>query len=482
MNKPKIIFRADGNSNIGLGHVSRCCALADMLKDDFEIFFYTRKTSTQIIDDIKKYCTDVFILNDDTTYNEEALLFAGQLKDDEIVVLDGYNFDTAYQKAIKAKGCRLVCIDDIYAYHFVADVVINHAPGVDVKKYSTEPYTQLYLGAEYVLLKKEFLKEALKTDKNFDAEQSPVLICLGGADPKNFTLQTLEEVLKIFPQKKINVVVGVAYIHLTELQNLAEINDQIKLHQNIAAEEVLLLMRESHIAITSASTTALEYCCVKGILFLKCIADNQKNIYHALIEKNCAYPFEEFKENFPLKNLEANQEILIDGKSSNRLLKIFSALHVSHSLVLNTATYNDVKTYFDWANDPEVRSQSYNVDLIKFDDHQKWFQQKLSSKHSVLNIFKAQNTNIGQVRFDILKNKTALIDYSVDKNFRGAGIGTKMLEMAIKKFKEKFPVSLIAHVNVKNVASIKIFEKLKFKVTGQMNRNNNTFIIYEREL
>ena len=36
MIKKKVVLRADGNSKIGLGHVYRLLALAEMLKEDFE--------------------------------------------------------------------------------------------------------------------------------------------------------------------------------------------------------------------------------------------------------------------------------------------------------------------------------------------------------------------------------------------------------------------------------------------------------------
>ena len=35
----KLIFRADGNAQIGLGHVMRCLALADMLQGGFSMQF-----------------------------------------------------------------------------------------------------------------------------------------------------------------------------------------------------------------------------------------------------------------------------------------------------------------------------------------------------------------------------------------------------------------------------------------------------------
>ncbi len=38
-NKPKIYFRADGNATMGLGHVIRSLALAEMSNDIFDCHF-----------------------------------------------------------------------------------------------------------------------------------------------------------------------------------------------------------------------------------------------------------------------------------------------------------------------------------------------------------------------------------------------------------------------------------------------------------
>ena len=183
----------------------------------------------------------------------------------------------------------------------------------------------MYLGTEYVLLKKIFLDEALKP-KSFNANNSAILICLGGADPNNITKQALEEIMNLFPEKNINVVVGAAYVHASSLQKICTLNKLVSLHVNIQPEEMLLLMQQSHMAVTSASTTALEYCCVKGNLFLKLTAENQKNIYHSLIQKKCAYAFEEIKQRDFNNDIISNQYNLIDGKSKERLLKIVNNL------------------------------------------------------------------------------------------------------------------------------------------------------------
>ena len=483
MGKKKVIIRVDGSSEIGLGHISRCCALAEMLKDNFDIFFYTRATSEAIINDIKKYCAEVFLLNKNISYEEEASQWISNLDEENIIVLDGYNFNTSYQQQIKNKGCKLVCIDDIHAYHFVADIVINHAPGITKRIYSSEPYTKFYLGTDYVLLKNFFLDEALKPQKTFNVHESPVLICLGGADPNNFTQQVLQEILHLFPSAKINVIVGAAYKHLSELYKLINTNNCIALHQIIQAKEMLMLMQQSHIAITSASTTALEYICVKGNLFLKCIADNQEDIYQSLIEKKCAYPFESLKENFHSNITIPYQHKLIDGRSNERLLKVFLALTTHLKLTISIASEEDVNTYFLWANDPEVRVQAYNTTSIQFNDHKNWFARKLNSENSKLYIFKFSNERIGQVRFDISKDRTALISYSIDKNFRGRGLAKKMLHTAIKKLiKESGITCFLAHVKSDNVPSIKVFENINFTIIDEVIDNNRKFYVYQYNL
>lgn len=328
MSRPrkKILLRADGNSSIGLGHVARCCALAQMLTNDFDCYFYIRKTSKEVIEDIQRYCVDVVELDDSISYEEEAAIWSSKLNKEEIVVLDGYNFNTQYQSRIKSQGCKLVCIDDIYAYHFVADAVINHAPCISKENYSSEPYTRVYVGTEYVLLKKHFLNKASVAKKKLELTSSPILICLGGADPQNRTLSVINEIQKSLPDKKIIVVVGAAYGYTASLEKYCADNSNVSLLVNIPSEELMCTMEKAHVAVTSASTIALEYICVKGNLFLLQTANNQKNIYESLIEKKCAYPFDLLKDNHNSSANIHNQYSLIDGKSDERILEIFSGL------------------------------------------------------------------------------------------------------------------------------------------------------------
>ena len=315
---PKIYIRADGNSEIGLGHVIRSLALAEMLKEDFSCVFATRYLTDYIHAEASKICDNVIKLPESEEHFEA---FLSCLSGDEIVVLDNYFFATDYQKAIKSKGCKLVYIDDIHAQHFVADVVINHAGGINRKKYLTEPYTQLYLGPEYALIRPEFLKRKSKKDS------FSMLICFGGADKHNATieaLQLLED--KQFPHH-CHVVIGDAFLHQQTLDKFIEISKlKIYVHKNLSALKMAELMSECGYAICPPSTVSYEYLSVRGgELYLKVIADNQKDLCDFYIENGIGVNY----ENYPVQKSYFNQKLiqnLFSGKSKKNLIKIFYEL------------------------------------------------------------------------------------------------------------------------------------------------------------
>ena len=61
MIKPKVYIRADGNSEIGLGHVIRSLALAEMLKDEFCCIFVTRFLTDYINTEACKACSGIIL-------------------------------------------------------------------------------------------------------------------------------------------------------------------------------------------------------------------------------------------------------------------------------------------------------------------------------------------------------------------------------------------------------------------------------------
>ena len=321
MTKPKIYIRADGNLEIGLGHVIRSLALAEMLKEDFDCIFATRFLTDYIHTEALKICVDVINLPE-TDGHFDA--FLSILPEEATVVLDNYFFDTDYQIAIKNKGCKLVCIDDIHDRHFVADVVINHAGGVPNTSYSIAPNTCLYLGTDYALLRPEFL------NRNGKGKGSALLVCLGGADGGNVTLQILKLLEdKQFPHQ-CYVVIGDAFQSqedLIEFQQASKL--KIAILKNLTAQEMAHVMFKCNYAICPPSTVSFEYLSLRGgELYFKLTADNQNDIYAYFVKNRIAFDISELFVLDPLKVQQCieTQRKYFDGQSGKRINNIFKSL------------------------------------------------------------------------------------------------------------------------------------------------------------
>ncbi|WP_299824488.1 UDP-2,4-diacetamido-2,4,6-trideoxy-beta-L-altropyranose hydrolase [uncultured Pontibacter sp.] len=467
--RTRIIFRADGNSQIGLGHVVRSLALAQMLRHDFECVFAIQAPSQELQEQIKDVCEGVIILpachHDEERFIHELDAY---IAEDVLVVLDGYNFNTAYQQSVKRKGCQLFCIDDIHSYTFVADVLLNQAGGVDAAKYKTASYTKLLLGPTYALLRTPFL-EAAKSERVLPAGAVRVFLNLGGADPQNHTLQIARELESIQSINKVEIIVGSAYQHLPELQNWLHQNPKYSLHQNLSAEQMCELMQNCVLAVTSASGVAYEYASVGGLLFILQTADNQEGLYTYLTQNGIAQKYEQLQESIKtdltitFAQAVKTQRQHFDGKSDERLLQVFHNMALATSIRMREATEDDLLLLFDWANDPEVRKHSFNPNPILLESHTRWLHTKLEDKQTKLYIAETDGEPAAHIRFELLNGK-AVISYLISDGFRGKGLGHVVLQKGVAKLLQQTPeLNLVEGlVQQENMASVRAFEKAGF--------------------
>lgn len=326
----KICFRADAGYGIGYGHFIRTLALADMMKDDFDCTFYTSQPNDYQIDQMQEVCPYV-TLKEESKFED----FLAQLCGTEIVVLDNYFYTTDYQCEIKKKGCKLVCIDDMHDKHYVADAVINHAPGTTAAQYSCEDYTKLYLGPEYVLLRKEF-RAATHSYTSFK-EKKNVYVCFGGSDELNFTQKACEIILNYVP-RHIDVVVGGAYNFYNHLVEFAKGKD-ISIYRNASPELMVSLLQEACLAVVPDSMVFFEACCLRRPIICGYDCDNQMYISQFNKANNLACELGDLCDDFENKFKKAyhqmnvtvavdyvyNQKALIND-AAEKLIHIFKSL------------------------------------------------------------------------------------------------------------------------------------------------------------
>ena len=141
-------------------------------------------------------------------------------------------------------------------------------------------------------------------------------------------------------------------------------------------------------------------------------------------------------------------------------------------LKIRNANIEDIETYFNWANENEVRKLSFNSETIPYTEHEIWFKNSLIDKNCFMYLF-FTDTEIGQVRIQKISINNAIINISLDKNFRGRGYGVKMLNMSIDLFRKNFPEIIInAYIKKENIASKNIFENSGFKFQEELVYKN----------
>ncbi|WP_160143665.1 UDP-2,4-diacetamido-2,4,6-trideoxy-beta-L-altropyranose hydrolase [Chryseolinea soli] len=459
--KTRVYLRADGNAKMGLGHIHRSLALAEMLRDDFECHFVIHTPLPGLRELILKSCASIIDLGD-LSQEEELKYLLDLFRPEDVIVLDGYAFKTEYQQRLKNKGHVLVCIDDLQSYHFVADVVINPAGGVDLFRYSGEAYTKFLCGPTYALLKPPYLEAARK--RGARTGKPSLLICMGGADPDNHTLATLKEnVGQGFDT--VYVIIGEAYVHKKELyESVNAFQQKIEVLNNLDPRAMAAIMKECAVAICSASGVAYEYASVGGELYIKQTATNQTLLYRYLIDAGLAFPVGEFRaDEARVKAADQQQSRVFDGHSGSRILKVFNRLDFGLNAALRKATGDDLLKVFEWANDPELRRQSFSTQAVSLENHTKWFTGKLADPATELYIVEYKHLPVAQVRFDV-KLEATIISYSIDARYRGRGWGQPVLQLALDAFQKthRGTKNIVGYVKMNNIGSTKVFQNLGF--------------------
>ncbi|TXK44875.1 UDP-2,4-diacetamido-2,4,6-trideoxy-beta-L-altropyranose hydrolase [Pontibacter qinzhouensis] len=470
--KARILFRADGNSSIGLGHVTRSLAFAEMLLPDFNVLFLMQAPAAELQEQVTSKGIFLVSLPLSSDYAAEVTYLTGTLlKPSDVVVLDGYGFDTTYQEKIKESGCGLICIDDLHQIRFVADAVINQAGGVGANAYRAAAHTKLCLGPAYSLLRKPFLEAARETRK-YSSENKSVLVCLGGADPHNYTQQICEELYSKYKIEHIKIVVGAAYQRLLQLKEWVQKSPGCSLYVNQSPSDMVSLMKSCYMAITSASGIAYEVSAVGGILFVLKTADNQKDLHHFLLQSRLAFDYGIMEELQGQATWEAlfeeqvkQQRNVFDGESAGRLQAIVTAVSLGAQLTMRDAGKDDMLLLLEWANDPEVRIRSFNTDVIPLAIHKKWYYGKLENRISRLYLADIAAEPAAHIRFD-LKGAKATISYMIGKPFRHRGLGHVVLQKGVDRLKEQVPeITLVEGlVQLDNYASIRAFEKAGYQL------------------
>ncbi|HEX8429346.1 UDP-2,4-diacetamido-2,4,6-trideoxy-beta-L-altropyranose hydrolase [Hymenobacter sp.] len=484
---PRLLLRADGNSRIGLGHVMRLLALAEILREEAATcVFLIQEPEQELRRQLEAANFTVVELPVRPLAEEAAWLVRHVLFATDVLLLDGYSFTYSYQQTVRGKAAHLIFVDDLHSFPLAADVVLNPAGGVVISQYELrQPGARLLVGPAFAPLRAAFRSAAALPVPA--STPDTVLVCLGGADPTHQTQQVVELLLALATVQQVHAVVGSAYARWHELHAWASQQPRLLLHHNLPATNLVELMRQCGAAVCSPSTISYEYCAAGGgLLLLLPVADNQRDINHFLLSIGVGLPYVSAAD--VLTSPEANklaeefrqkQRRVFDGLAPVRLRQEFRALQLPPPpFFLRPATPADSHQLFEWTNDPAVRQYSFHPELVLWPEHERWFAARLTDPESLILVVEQPGTGylMGLIRFQVT-NQQATLSYSLAAAHRGQGLAPLLLLAGTRQITQKFPAvrQVLGHVQPENLASCKAFARAGYRKLTPSNPDSVTY-------
>jgi UDP-2,4-diacetamido-2,4,6-trideoxy-beta-L-altropyranose hydrolase len=471
-----LLIRADAGVNMGTGHAMRCLALAQAWQDSGGRCVFVMANSTSAVERrLKAEGIEVETLTVGVGSAEDAkqTVHIGGEQNADWIVVDGYQFDSAYQSAVRTAEFKLLLIDDNFRagpYH--ADIVLNQNIHAKSGSYANcDSSTQFLLGSRYVLLRKEF-RPWRNWRREISANGRRVLVTMGGSDPNNLTASVVDAIRKLsIPNLETIVLVGGSNPHLSPIEKSIQ-SDSTRVI--IDAANVPELMAWADVAVSGAGTTLWEMCFLglPGILLV--LAENQEDVAATAGKMGIAWSLgnamdvsvpalaEKLAALLDSKSSRMSQskegKKLVDGRGAERVVAFLSGLE------LRRTTDSDCEVFWEWANDAEARAASFNGKMISWEDHEKWFQAKLDDPKAMF--YTAMNRDgvpIGEIRYQV-NDKRAVLSISLDARFRGGGWGQKILAVGAERIFQDTGVEFIdAYVKPTNLVSLKLFAGAGFQ-------------------
>ena len=139
---------------------------------------------------------------------------------------------------------------------------------------------------------------------------------------------------------------------------------------------------------------------------------------------------------------------------------------MKEKVYLRPATVDDAQLIFDWANDLEVRQNSFSTDDSPWEVHKAWINRILADDSTLLYVLMDDAAPVGQVRLANNNGKWQ-ISYSIASAYRGQGYGKIILKMAENELLTAGHggEGLYAEVKKDNIASQRIFTGLGYRET-----------------
>ncbi len=482
---------------MGIGHIMRCLTLAECLREDgVDIQFVCRDHAGNMADFLRQRSVDVALLPRSGSAHASAAdedyanwLGATQPEDAEQtiqalrgahvewLIVDHYGIDAEWESRLRAHADNVLVVDDLANRRHDCDILHdqNFSTSTQDRYRGLIPADcrRLY-GPKFAMLRPEY-RQKRGSAPHRDGEVRRILIFFGGSDPLNLTGMAVEALCDPqFRDIHVDLVVGVNNPHRQSLEKSASCRPNTWLYgpQLHLAD----LMAKADLSVGAGGVTTWERMCVGLPSIVVSIAENQGPACRSLAEASLIeyaghHSVVQVSDlTSALRRVLARPEALAEMSSRGQLTvdgwgarRIVECVHptAKDSLRIRPANPEDLYQYFSWAHDADVRAQSIQMQPFSFENHRKWFTDRLASPDSHLFVMLAGDLPVGQIRFD-REGDEERIDYSIDKCFRGRGWASRLAALGMSQVPPRKGMVFRAEVKESNLPSLTVFSRLGF--------------------
>ncbi len=282
-----ILFRADANSSIGMGHVMRCLSIADAIstlpyptilprgKQDIKFVL----ADEGISDLIKSRGYEPIVLHTDYDAMDSEIPVWEELVpsiDADLIIVDSYFVTPTYLTYLREEVGRTCYIDDVLSFPYPADLLVNYNAYASLPNYNNlyagcEQKPELILGVEYAPLRSSFIGVEGREQKTTVTD---ILLSTGGSDELHIALEFIKYLSNHKPDRiTYHILLGAMNTDKETIKSLAAGMDNVVIHENVADMKSLICSMD--LIISAAGSTLYEICACGVPLITFSTADNQ---------------------------------------------------------------------------------------------------------------------------------------------------------------------------------------------------------------
>lgn len=294
-----VLVRCDGSVEIGMGHVVRCLALAEEMRDRYRCnITFAMRGSELGISEIDKIFPVIKQKNQSDIFNYEGWL-KDCIKETQAQILifdarDGFSRE-ALRNIKRLSRVKVAAIEDIEDKRLEADLAF-YPPVPQVRRMDWNGFPgELYTGWEWVILRKEFDRATVERIDNSQLTVPSVLVTMGGSDHYGMTLKAVKALEMLDECFNVNVVLGIGFQHNEELNKLlSHCKHRFNIHNNV--QNMPELMMQSDIAIASFGVTAYELAAMGVPAIYLCLTEDHAESALIFVREKAAVSLGELAE------------------------------------------------------------------------------------------------------------------------------------------------------------------------------------------